>query len=247
MTEPTSSGRAAFIEFLIQAGALRFGHFIGKSGREMPYFLDAGRFRTGMHLAQLGRCYADCIQQHFGSGFDVLFGPAYKGIPLAVAAARELAERGQECGFAFNRKEAKDHGEGGSLVGHPLSDGTRVLLVEDVTTAGTSVREIVPVLRQAARIELVGLVVGVDRQERGQGHRSALDELGREFSMKTVAIATIDEIVAHLRQCNDPNIPKIDENMERRIALYRDRYGAGPRSRPDGGPPHSEGGPSSCY
>jgi orotate phosphoribosyltransferase len=163
-----SARTRAYIDFMVRCDVLTFGDFVGKSGRRMPYFVNAGRYRTGGQVGQLGRFYAAAIADVFGDGVDVLFGPAYKGIPLAVTTAIALAEEhGHDVGFCFDRKEAKDHGEGGWLVGHQLRDGDRVVIVEDVTTAGTSVRATIPLLRATAGVEVVGLVVGVDRRERG--------------------------------------------------------------------------------
>jgi orotate phosphoribosyltransferase len=210
-----------FIEFMLKVGVLTFGDFTTKSGRKTPYFVNTGKYRSGAQLVELGRAYADAIERSFPAGFDCLFGPAYKGIPLVVAVSMAFAERGREVEFCFNRKEAKDHGEGGVLVGRPLKDGDRVLIVEDVTTAGTSIRETVPLLRAAADIRLAGLVVSVDRQERANesSTRSALAEVGHEFGMPTAAIVTIDEVVAHLGD-------RLTEADRARIAAYRAQYGA---------------------
>jgi orotate phosphoribosyltransferase len=217
----------AFVEFMVRCDVLRFGDFVGKSGRAMPYFVNAGRYRTGRQIAELGRYYADAVAHSFGDEVDVLFGPAYKGIPLAVTTAIALAERhGKDVGFCFDRKEEKDHGEGGSLVGHPLADGDRVVIVEDVTTAGTSVRATVPLLRAAADVEVIGLVVGVDRRERGgtQGI-SALDELGAELGLRTVSLVTIDDIVGHLTATEVDGQQVLGPDDLERIAAYRARYG----------------------
>jgi orotate phosphoribosyltransferase len=220
------SPSADFIHFMLDCGVLKLGSFKTKSGRQTPYFLDAGRYGRGPQLARLGAFYADRLLQALGDGFDVLFGPAYKGIPLVVATAMALSERGRDVGFCFNRKEAKDHGEGGVLVGHALSDGDRVVIVEDVTTAGTSVRETVPILRAAANVELKALIVSVDRQERGQGDRSALVEVGAEFGLTTLSIVNIDQIVAYLRD-NDVNGRKlITPELDVAIREYRRTYGA---------------------
>jgi len=210
-----------FVDFMLEAGVLTFGDFTTKSGRRTPYFVNTGRYRSGAQLARLGRAYADAIERGFPGGFDVLFGPAYKGIPLAVAVSMAFAERGRDVEFCFNRKEAKDHGEGGVLVGRPLRDGDRVLIVEDVTTAGTSIRETVPILRAAADIRLAGLVVSVDRQARASdaSTRTALAEVGAEFGMPTAAIVTIDEVVEHLGA-------RLTDADRARIADYRARYGA---------------------
>ncbi|MGK0226643.1 MAG: orotate phosphoribosyltransferase, partial [Thermoproteota archaeon] len=166
-----------FIEFMVRSEVLTFGDFVTKSGRSTPYFVNTGKYRTGMQMERLGEFYADSIEDFVnesGQGIDVLFGPAYKGIPLVVTASIALARRGRDVAFTFNRKEAKDHGEGGVLVGHTPIDGDRVLWVEDVTSAGTSIRETVPVVQAAADIELTGLVVSVDRAERGTGELSGL-------------------------------------------------------------------------
>jgi orotate phosphoribosyltransferase len=233
----------AFVDFMLEVGVLTFGDFTTKSGRKTPYFVDTGRYSTGAHLDRLGRFYAQTVLARFGDSFDVLFGPAYKGIPLVVATAGALArEFGRDVAFCFDRKEAKDHGEGGLLVGHRLRDGDRVLIVEDVTTAGTSVRETVPKLHAAADVRLAGLVVSVDRQERGRGERSALAELREEFAMPTCAIVTMDEIVADLRLRSANGRPLIDEDLSRRIAAYRAAYGAA-GDTPAGPPPGGSGRP----
>ena len=216
-----------FIEFMLQCDVLRFGDFTAKSGRKTPYFVNAGRYRTGAQLARLARFYAQTLRQELGSEFDVLFGPAYKGIPLAVSTAMALHEDyGHEVGFCFNRKEAKDHGEGGNLVGHTMASGDRVVFIEDVTTAGTSIRETVPLLRAAADIKLTALIVSVDRMERGTGHRTALHEIRETFGMRTLAIVTIEEIIAHLRSTPVDGKLLIDDALHQRILDYRAAYGA---------------------
>jgi len=215
-----------FIEFMVRSNVLTFGDFVAKSGRKTPYFVNTGRYRTGVQLRQLARFYADAIEQEIGRDFDVLFGPAYKGIPLAAATSIELATRGHDVGFCFNRKEAKDHGEGGSLVGWELRPGDRVLIVEDVTTAGTSIRETVPLLRAAADVRLAGLVVAVDRKERGTDDRSALAEVGEAFSMKTFSIVDIEDIVEHLSAHDVDGRRVITGDLTERIAAYRAQYGA---------------------
>ncbi len=227
MTDQGSQAQTnEFIRFMLDAGVLKFGSFKAKSGRQTPYFLDAGRYGRGTELARLGAFYAERLLGALGDGFDVLFGPAYKGIPLVVATAMALSQRGRDVGFCFNRKEAKDHGEGGVLVGHRLKDGDRVVIVEDVTTAGTSIRETVPLLRAAAKVELTGLIVAVDRQERGQTERSALTELGAEYGLATLSIVNIDQVVAYLKQ-NDVNGRRlITPELDAAIRDYRQAYGA---------------------
>ena len=185
-----------FIEFALGHDALRFGEFTLKSGRVSPYFFNAGLFNTGARLAALGSYYAAAIAQS-GLEVDVLFGPAYKGIPIAAATAVQLAEQhGRDVPWAFNRKEAKDHGEGGTIVGTPLAG--RVLIVDDVITAGTATREVLPLIQDAGAT-LAGIVVSVDRQERGRGELSAIQEIGRDYGIRVHAIVTFDDIVAYLR------------------------------------------------
>ena len=204
-----------FIDFMIESDVLTFGDFTTKSGRKTPYFVQTGKYRTGAQIRRLGEFYADAIEANFGD-FDVLFGPAYKGIPLAVETAGALAARGRDVGFMFNRKEAKDHGEGGVLVGHVPQPGDRVLIIEDVTTAGTSIRETVPVLRAAADVELAGLIVSVDRMERGTSHKAALAQVGDEFAMATHAIVTVQEIIEHA---------DLSDEMVERMNSYLSEYG----------------------
>lgn len=215
-----------FIEFMVRSNVLTFGDFVAKSGRRTPYFVNTGRYRTGSQLRTLAHAYADAIERAVGHDFDVLFGPAYKGIPLAAAVSMELAYRGHDVGFCFNRKEAKDHGEGGTLVGWEPRAGDRVLIIEDVTTAGTSIRETVPLLRSAADITLAGLVVAVDRMERGTGTESALREVGRTYSMRTFSIVDIEDIVEHLRAHDIDGRRIITDEIYERIARYRKEYGA---------------------
>ncbi len=216
-----------FVQFLVSSGVLQFGEFTTKSGRETPYFLNTGRYRTGEQMNRLGTYYARAIEDRLAGEYDVLFGPAYKGIPLVVATSMCLArEFARNVAYCFNRKEEKDHGEGGVLVGHALAEGERVLIVEDVTTAGTSIRETVPILRSKAAIELAGLVVSVDRMERGKGETTALDELAGEFAMPTFSIVNLDEIVACLHGREVAGKVWIDDATLGRIQSYRERYGA---------------------
>ena len=205
-----------FIEFALAHDVLRFGEFTLKSGRVSPYFFNAGLFNTGARLAALGRYYAAAIVDS-GVVFDVLLGPAYKGIPIASATAVQLSEVfGRDVPWAFNRKEAKDHGEGGSIVGTPLAG--RVLLVDDVITSGAAIREVMSLV-DASGAALAGVVVSVDRQERGTGALSAIGEVEAERGVGVQAIVTLDDIVAHLRDSGAPA-----EQLEAMLA-YRARYG----------------------
>ncbi|GAB1475842.1 orotate phosphoribosyltransferase [Bacillota bacterium] len=193
--------KADFIKFLMDSGVLTFGDFLTKSGRQSPYFINAGNFTTGAQLAALGRFYAGAITDNIESGripedIGVLFGPAYKGIPLSVAAATALWENhGRNLHYCFNRKEQKDHGEGGSLVGHKLQDGDKVLIIEDVITAGTAVKECVPILKNTAEVQICGLIIAVDRMEKGQGERSAVRELYEDCGIPVFPIVTIKDII----------------------------------------------------
>ncbi len=213
----SDSYKREFVEFMIEADVLRFGSFVTRSGRETPYFINTGLYRTGSQIRRLGGFYADAVLDRLGTGFDVLFGPAYKGIPLAVTTAAALADRGHDVAYCFNRKEAKDHGEGGTMVGHRLADGDRVVIVEDITTAGTAVREVVPLLRAEADIELAGLVVSVNRCERGIDGRPALDALADEFAMPAFAIVDVHDIMA---------LAELDGDQLGAMRRYLEHYGA---------------------
>lgn len=195
-----SPAQLSFLELLVARHALKFGDFTLKSGRKSPYFINTGCFHMGGDLARLGEAYADCIRRRFGDGVQVVFGPAYKGIPLALAAAQAYeALVGRPVGWAYDRKEAKDHGDGGSFVGHPLKSGLQVVVVDDVLTAGTAMRETVAKLGPTGA-GIVGAVVAVDRQERGQGNLTAIQELERELGLPVAPILTIGEAVDHLLQ-----------------------------------------------
>ncbi|MCY1204984.1 Orotate phosphoribosyltransferase [compost metagenome] len=184
-----------FIRFAIERGVLRFGEFTLKSGRTSPYFFNAGLFNSGLALAQLGRFYAAAVVDS-GIPFDVLFGPAYKGIPLAAATAVALAEHHQiDIPWCFNRKEAKDHGEGGTLVGAPLEG--RVLIIDDVITAGTAIREVMQII-QAQKAQAAGVLIALNRQERGQGELSAIQEVERDFGMPVVSIVSLEQVLEYL-------------------------------------------------
>jgi orotate phosphoribosyltransferase len=219
-----------FIEFMVRSEVLTFGDFVTKSGRSTPYFVNTGKYRTGMQMERLGEFYADSIEDFVnesGQGIDVLFGPAYKGIPLVVTASIALARRGRDVAFTFNRTEAKDHGEGGVLVGHTPIDGDRVLWVEDVTSAGTSIRETVPVVQAAADIELTGLVVSVDRAERGTGELSGLAQAGADFGMATFSIITVHDVIEHLADREIDGEVVLDEQRVEAMHAYLSKWGAG--------------------
>ncbi|RJG12877.1 orotate phosphoribosyltransferase [Pseudomonas cavernicola] len=184
-----------FIRFAIERGVLRFGEFTLKSGRTSPYFFNAGLFNSGLALAQLGRFYAAALVES-GIAFDVLFGPAYKGIPLAATTAVALAEQHQrDLPWCFNRKEAKDHGEGGTLVGAPLAG--RVLIIDDVITAGTAIREVMQIIH-AQGAQAAGVLIALNRQERGQGELSAIQEVERDFGMPVVSIVSLEQVLEYL-------------------------------------------------
>ena len=213
-----------FIEFMVRAGVLTFGDFTTKSGRKTPYFINTGNYRTGSQILALGDYYAASIQQS-GEDFDALFGPAYKGIPLAVTAAASLFRvYGRDLPYCFNRKEAKDHGEGGSLIGHKPKAGDRVAIIEDVVTAGTAVRETVALFEQIADVTLTALFVSVDRMERGTGEVSTLQELRDTLGLRVYPIVTVREIIDCLHnQKLDGRVVITDEmreKMEAYLALY---------------------------
>ena len=215
-----------FIEFMIDCEVLRFGDFVTKSGRKTPFFVNTGFYRTGAQLRRLGQYYARAVKEAFGLEFDVLFGPAYKGIPLSVAASMAISELyDKEIRYCSNRKEVKDHGDKGILLGSPLSDGDRVVIIEDVTTAGTSIAETMPILGAQGAVQPVGLVVSVDRMERGQGSQSALKEIEERYGFKTTAIVTMEEVVEHLYGRPYRGRVIIDDAMKAAIDAYYREYG----------------------
>ena len=216
-----------FIEFMIESGVLMFGDFTTKSGRKTPFFINTGNYKTGSQLKRLGTFYAKAINASFGTDFDVLFGPAYKGIPLSVTTSIALSEEfGSDVAYCSNRKEIKDHGDTGALLGSKLSAGQKVVMIEDVTTAGTSIRETLPLIKGQADVSVIGLVVSVDRMERGTGEKSALSEIADEFGLKTTAIVTMDEVVECLY--NKPISTGeiiIDDEKKAMIDDYYAQYG----------------------
>lgn len=205
-----------FLDFALQQGVLKFGQFTLKSGRISPYFFNAGLFNTGASLARLGRFYAQAIVDS-GIRFDLLYGPAYKGIPLAaVTAAALFDQHGIDIPYAFNRKEAKDHGEGGSIVGHPLQG--RVLIIDDVITAGTAIRESMEII-QAQGATPAGVAIALDRQERGRGERSAIQEVEEEYGIPVASIVRLENLIGYL----EPD-PEAASDLQR-IVEYRQQYG----------------------
>ena len=215
-----------FIEFMVDCKVLKFGDFITKSGRKTPFFVNTGFYRTGAQLKKLGQYYAKAINDNFGLSFDVLFGPAYKGIPLTVATTIAISEEyNTDIRYCSNRKEIKDHGDKGILLGSPIEDGDRVLIIEDVTTAGTSILETVPIIRSQGKVEISGLVVSVDRMERGKGEKGALQEIQEEFGFKTTAIVTMKEVVEYLYNKPYKGTVYINDQMKQSIDAYYEKYG----------------------
>lgn len=216
-----------FIEFMLECKVLKFGDFVTKSGRKTPFFINTGFYRDGLQLAKLGGFYARAIEAKFGLDFDVLFGPAYKGIPLTVATTMAIGETsGKAIRYTSNRKEVKDHGDKGILLGSPLSDGDRVVIIEDVTTAGTSIRETVPILKAQGNVDILGLVVSVDRMERGSGEKSALLEIEETYGFKTTAIVTMAEVIAYLKGREIDGKVVLTDEILKAIEAYYDLYGA---------------------
>ena len=215
-----------FIEFALEKQVLKFGEFTLKSGRKSPYFFNAGLFNSGRDLARLGRFYAAALMDA-GIEFDVLFGPAYKGIPIASATAVQLVEQHDvDVPWCFNRKEAKDHGEGGVMVGCKPQDGDRVVIVEDVVTAGTAVRESIELFQHVADVKMRALIVSVDRMERGTRACSTLDELREDYGIAVYPIVTVREIIAFLHNRELDGRVYIDDEMKGRMEAYLEQYGA---------------------
>ena len=212
-----------FIEFMMSADVLRFGDFVTKSGRNTPYFVNTGNYRTGLQNSRLGEFYAALVKETVGDGFDAMFGPAYKGIPLVTTAAGALARTyGIDKPFFFNRKEAKDHGEGGSIVGYKPKDGDRVIIIEDVITAGTAVRETMPVLASCADVKVTDMFISVNRCEVGKvPGKTAIMEVNEEFGIKVHAIVTVEDIHEYLKQSEKYNniLPAMEDYMAKYCIL----------------------------
>lgn len=215
-----------FIEFMVDCKVLKFGDFTTKSGRKTPFFVNTGFYRTGTQLRKLGEYYAKAIQNTFGMDFDVLFGPAYKGIPLSVATSMAISEiYHKEIRYCSNRKEVKDHGDTGILLGSPISDQDKVIIIEDVTTAGTSIGETMPILKAQGNVEVLGLVVSVDRMERGRTDKSALSEIEETYGINTTSIVTMEEVVEHLYNRPYHGEIIIDDRLKSEIDSYYEQYG----------------------
>ena len=212
--------KKGFIEFMMESDVLRFGSFVTKSGRNTPYFINTGNYRTGKQIATLGKFYAQLVKEQCGDNFDCMFGPAYKGIPLAAACAGSLYdEYGIDKPYFFNRKEVKDHGEGGSLVGYKPKDGDNVIIIEDVITAGTAVRETMPILRNAANVEVKDMFISVNRCEIGQNaSKTAVMEVMDEFGIKVHSIVTVKDIYDYLKA--DGGYGEVLSDMEKYMEKY---------------------------
>lgn len=215
-----------FIEFMVESNVLKFGEFTLKSGRKSPFFMNAGAYVTGSQLKRLGEYYAKAIHHHFGDDFDVLFGPAYKGIPLSVITAIAYSELyGKEIRYCSNRKEIKDHGDTGILLGSKLAAGDRVIIIEDVTTSGKSIEETVPILREQGAVSVVGLMVSLNRMERGKGTQSALAEIKELYGIDAKSIVNMEEVVEHLYEKPYKGSVVINQHMKEAIDLYYKEYG----------------------
>ena len=216
-----------FIEFMIDSQVLKFGDFTLKSGRKSPFFMNAGAYVTGTQLRRLGEYYAKAIHDHYGLDFDVLFGPAYKGIPLSVATTMAISELyGKDVRYCSNRKEVKDHGDTGILLGSKLKDGDRVVIIEDVTTSGKSIEETFPIIKAQADVEIKGLMVSLNRMEKGQGEKSALCEIKEKYGFDANAIVTMADVVEYLYQKEYKGTVYIDEERKKQIDDYYAVYGA---------------------
>lgn len=216
-----------FIEFMVESNVLTFGDFVTKSGRKTPFFVNTGNYKTGKQLKRLGEFYAKAIKENFPDDYNIVFGPAYKGIPLSVTTTIALSDMYDiDVNYCSNRKEVKDHGDTGILLGSKINDGDKILIVEDVTTAGTSIYETMPILKSQGNVDVTGLIISVDRMERGKGEKSALSQIREEFGFKTCAIVTMAEVREYLynKEINGKVI--IDDEINKRIDEYYAQYGA---------------------
>ncbi|MCI9617768.1 MAG: orotate phosphoribosyltransferase [Eubacterium sp.] len=217
-----------FIEFMVESDVLKFGEFTLKSGRKSPFFMNAGLYVTGTQLHKLGQYYAKAIHEHYGEDFDVLFGPAYKGIPIGVATCIAFSELyGKEIKYCSNRKEAKDHGDAGILLGSPIKDGDKVVIIEDVTTSGKSIEETFPIIKAQGDVEILGLMVSLNRMEKGRdSDKSALEEIKEKYGFDANAIVSMADVVEHLynKDCNGKVV--INDEIKTAIDKYYEQYGA---------------------
>ena len=216
-----------FVHFLVEAGALKFGNFVTKSGRETPYFINTGEFRTGATLSKLAEFYAAAFVKHFDGKAENLYGPAYKGIPLCAATAMKLSDvYARNLSFTYNRKEVKDHGEGGSLVGYKYTEKTNVVIIEDVITAGTSVNETMQALSQIENANVVGLLISVDRKEKLDNGKSALQTVQDGYGIEAHSIVNINDIIAFLESEENRKAVGAPEEILEKVYAYREKWGA---------------------
>lgn len=212
--------KESFIKFMVESGVLTFGEFTLKSGRKAPYFVNTGNYNTGAQLARLGEYYAECIIENNVEA-DTLFGPAYKGIPLATACSIAISNKyDKNVNYAFDRKVAKDHGEGGVIVGKKMQDGEKVAIIEDVITAGTAIRTVLPILKEQADVDITALIISVDRMEKGKGELSAVQEVKKDFGINVYSIVTMEDIIEAIKNEVIPGKEYLDKMLE-----YRNTYG----------------------
>jgi orotate phosphoribosyltransferase len=216
-----------FIEFLVECDALKFGEFELKSGRIAPYFINTGMFDTGLKIKRLGMFYAKAVQEHFFDGFDGIYGPAYKGIPLCISAAQALADMGQDKGYVFNRKEAKTYADKSLVVGMPLTADSQLILVDDVITSGKAIRESLEVLKSCNNPRVKGIIISVNRQEKGKTDKNALKEVEQLLGIPIHAIVSITDIKEYLHNREINGRVMLDDTMLARIDSYLEEYGAG--------------------
>lgn len=215
-----------FIDFMVRSGVLTFGDFITKSGRKTPYFINTGNYKTAEQISKLGEYYAACIKDNIGDAMSFMYGPAYKGIPLVITAAVSLyRDHGMNIPYCFNRKEVKDHGEGGTIIGYKPQDGDTAIIIEDVITAGSSVRESVPLLKRLADVNISSLIISVDRMEKGNNEKTAIQEVQEEFGITTYPIVTVRDIIAHLHNYELDGRIVIDDAMKDRMEEHLEKYG----------------------
>lgn len=220
------SYKKEFIEFMVDCGVLKFGEFTLKSGRKSPFFMNAGLYVTGRQLKKLGEYYAKAIHDHYGEDFDVLFGPAYKGIPLGVATVMAFYELyGKEIRYCSNRKEIKDHGDVGILLGSPIKDKDKVVIIEDVTTSGKSIEETFPIIKAQGDVEIIGLMVSLNRMERGKGEKSALCEIKETYGIEANAIVTMEDVIECLYNKEIDGKVVIDDTIKAALDKYFEEYG----------------------